>query len=496
MKTRLGGVFTLRVVYRYRVDWRKMWLADARDIVPGVRLERGSHQTCQLGIYFLRWQVFYLRIFMLLRVILLLIANSLFAANVYAARDADKRLSQLAEQFFQERLQRNPLAGSQQLGEARFEDKLAITIAPTWLRAEKVALQTIQRELNKIPLVSLNDADKLTHALLAEELRDSIESLAHPGHLMPIDHFGGLPVYFAQLGSGQQIQPLKTVANFDNFYKRLSHLPAWNKQAITNMREGMQRGVVLPKVLTGRALESLRNLTESDFDKSLFSQPLKAMPKEFSEADRARLTTAYKKLFAQSLLPSMRELVRFMEKEYMPRGRDTAGVNALPGGAEWYAYTVRHHTTTSMTADEIHHLGLKEVARIRGEMDKIRQHYKFDGDITAFLKWHFEQPQFRPFKTEKEVLDAYAAMNTKLLAILPQYFGRAPKAPLEIRAVPEIARATASDHYSSPAPDGSRPGVFYTVIEDPRSIERQEWRRCFCMRVSQGITITLHYNRS
>jgi uncharacterized protein (DUF885 family) len=379
---------------------------------------------------------------------------------------ASESLAALADRYFEERLMRDPLQGSQLLGEARFEDKLAITIAPAWLAAEKAALETVKRDLARIPVAQLNAQDKLTHALLADEVRDALESFNYPGHLMPIDHFGGLPVYLAQLGSGEQIQPLKTATQFENYWKRLSQLAKWNDQAMTNMREGLKRGVVLPRVLIDRALPSLRALTEPDFDKSPFSLAIKAMPKEMAEADRVRLTRDYRVLFESSLLPSMQMLVTFMEQEYLPKGRSTAGLNALPGGRAWYAHAIRHHTTTPMTADAIHALGLKEVARIRTEMDKIRQHYKFEGTVTQFLKWHFEQPQFRPFKTEKDVLDAYAALNTKLVKLLPQYFGRAPKAPLEIRPEPELTRATASDHYSSPAPDGSRPGVFYAVIED------------------------------
>ena len=121
-----------------------------------------------------------------------------------------------------------------------------------------------------------------------------------------------------------------------------------------------------------------------------------------------------------------------------------------------------------MTPDQIHTLGLKEVARIRGEMEKVKASYKFKGTLNEFFKWHDALPASYPFKTEQEALDVYAALNKKIMPKLPEYFGRMPKAPLEIRPEPELTRATASDYYSSPALDGSRPGVFYVVIEDPR----------------------------
>lgn len=397
-------------------------------------------------------------------------ARLLWAVLVLACAahaESNKRLADLAERYFEARLVLNPLVGTQILGEARFEDKLAINISPEHIAKEKALRVQTQRALRAIPVATLSPAEKLTHDLLSIQLKHEEEGERFPGHLMPIDHFGGMPVELAQLGSGEQIQPLKTVKNFDNYLKRLQRLPAWNKQAMANMRLGMKKDVVLPKVLAERALPALKALTEPNFEKSPFSLAVKAIPATFAAKDRERITRAYREAFAKQLLPSINEFVKFVETEYVPKGRASAGIDGVPDGAAWYAHAVRSHTTTEMKPEEIHALGLKEVARIRGEMEKIKAHYKFEGDVTAFLKWHFEQPQFRPFKTEKEVLDAYGALNKKLLALLPQYFGRAPKAPLEIRPEPELTRATASDHYSNPAPDGSRPGVFYAVIEDP-----------------------------
>jgi uncharacterized protein (DUF885 family) len=258
------------------------------------------------------------------------------------------------------------------------------------------------------------------------------------------------------------------VKNYENFMKRLDKLPAWNEQAIRNMKEGLKRGVVLPRPLVERGLETLRPLAEKDVTKHPYFLPIKNLPKEFSAADKKRLEAMWRQAISQRLQPSIAKLVAFMEKEYLPKGRSSSGISALPDGDKWYAYLVRVQTTTSLTPEEIHQLGLKEVARIRGEMDKIRQHYKFEGTLTEFLKQHPNKPENRPFKTDEEVLQAYREINRRIMAEVPKYFSRVPKAPLEIRAVPEVAKATASDHYNPPAPDGSRPGVFFTVIMDPK----------------------------
>ena len=376
-------------------------------------------------------------------------------------------LAAIAERYFQDFVTLNPLSGSATLGEARFEDKLEITIAPAHKARSKALYQRVQRELARLDKTKLNDADALTVALLTEETSKRLESFTYPSELMPIDQYGGLPVEVAQFGNGQGIQPLKTVKNVENYLKRLNRLPTFIDQAVTNMREGMRLGVVMPRPLIESALPSLRAMTEKNIEKSVFYSAVKNMPDSFSPADQKRLQSAYGSATEQRLQPAMAKLVKFIETEYLPACRSSAGIDALPNGKNWYAFNVRSQTTTTMNPEEIHALGLKEVARIRGEMGKIQAHYKFEGVVTAFLKWHFDQPQFRPFKTEQEILAAYAVLNTQLLKKLPDYFGRAPKAPLEIRAEPELTRATASDHYSSPAADGSRPGVFFTVIEDP-----------------------------
>jgi uncharacterized protein (DUF885 family) len=382
-------------------------------------------------------------------------------------KDAGARFHEVAERYFQDALTLNPLSGSQITGDEKFEDKLEIGIAPEHKARHKALLISTQRELKSIDPAALKAADRLSHELLNEELRDKLEGLTFPAELLPIDQFGGLPVFVAQFGSGQQIQPLKTVKNYRNYLKRLEVLPQWAAQAEANMREGMRRGIVRPKPLIVSGLPALKALAEPAVEKSPFYTAIGVMPAGFSAAEREAIIQAYREAIEKRLQPAFARFAEFVEKEYLPSCHDKAGIDALPGGKEWYAYAVRHYTTTRMTPDQIHELGLKEVARIRGEMAKVQAHFNHPGTLTGFLKWAEEAPQFRPFKTEREVLAAYAALNEKIMGMLPRYFGRSPKAPLEIRAEPELTRATASDHYSSPATDGSRPGVFYAVIMDP-----------------------------
>ena len=379
-----------------------------------------------------------------------------------------EKLAAIAERFFQDRLTLNPLEGSQITADPKYEGELEISIEPTYRVKTRNLYLRVQREQAALNVKQLSPADQLTFALLENQVKAQLDSMKYPGDLLPLDQYGGLPVYIAQFGSGQDIQPLKTVENYRNYLKRLDKLPRWVDQAITNMRAGIERGIVQPRVLIERALPALEALTKNDLDKSTFNMAIRNMPATFSAADREKLAAEYRDAIEQRLVPAMSKMVEFLNKEYLPKCRTTSGIDAVPNGKTWYEFLVRYYTTTKMTPDQIHTLGLKEVARIRGEMEKVKASYKFQGTLNEFFKWHDALPASYPFKTEQEALDVYAALNKKIMPKLPEYFGRMPKAPLEIRPEPELTRATASDYYSSPALDGSRPGVFYVVIEDPR----------------------------
>ena len=377
-----------------------------------------------------------------------------------------EKLSAIAERYFQDRLALYPIEGSQVTGDAKYEGELEIDISPLHRAKRRALYQRVQREQAALNAKLLSPADQLTRLLLEDEVKSRLDLLRFPEDLLPVDQYGGLPVYIAQFGSGEDIQPLKTVENYRNYLKRLDKLPAWADQAIVNMRAGIERGVVQPKGLIVSGLPSLQALTTTDLDKSPFNQAIRNMPAAFPAMERESLSAAYREAIEKRLAPAMTRLVEFLEKAYLPKCRSTAGIDAIPNGKVWYEYMVRYYTTTSLKPADIHAIGLKEVARIRREMEKVKAAYKFKGTLGEFFKWHENLAENRPFKTEQEVLDAFAALNKKIIDKLPQLFGRSPKAPLEIRAEPELTRSTASDHYSSPAVDGSRPGVFFAVIED------------------------------
>lgn len=370
-------------------------------------------------------------------------------------------LADIAARYFADGLELDPLHGSMTLAAPRFEGRLAITIAPAEVAKSHALNERVKRELAAVPVDTLTPADRLTHELLGWEVQLALDGDDYPDHLMPMDQYGGLPVALSNWAGGDQTQPLKTPADYDNYLKRLRRIPDYNRQAIVNMREGIAKGYTQPRALVQSGLPMLKALTDPRFDKTPFGAALRVMPASFDAAERARISQAYLKAYDKEIRPSLLGLLAFLQGPYLRACRSSAGISALPQGEAYYAYLVRQHTTTDMSADQIHALGLAEVARIHGEMATLQNRFGHKGSINAFLKWHEVQPRFRPFRSWDDILKGYYALNEQVTPQLAKLFGRLPKQPLQIREIPELQRATTSPYYNPPSPDGARPGVFF-----------------------------------
>jgi uncharacterized protein (DUF885 family) len=381
--------------------------------------------------------------------------------------DDAAKLAQIADEYFEQRLRLFPLSATEDVGDPRFEGALEIEIAPTHRAEQAVVFGKILSRVRALDRNQLSKNDMVTYDLLIYDVGERLDALKFPNHLLPIHHMESVPVKLAQWGSGNSVQPFKTIANYDNYLKRIEKLPLWTEQAIVNMREGMRTGVVQNRAIVERTLSQYEALTETNVEKNPFFASIIKMPASFSAEHKARLTAAYRKALNEKIIPAQIKLYQFIKNDYLSKTRASAGLGGMPGGVEWYRFQVRNSTTTTMSAEEIHALGLKEVARIRGEMERVKTQVGFKGALTNFLKTLDTRPELTPFKTDEEVLARFEAMNAKVKPQLAQLFGRAPKAPLEIRPVDKLIRDSASSHYILPAADGSRPGVFYAVIHDP-----------------------------
>jgi uncharacterized protein (DUF885 family) len=277
-----------------------------------------------------------------------------------------------------------------------------------------------------------------------------------------------MPVILANYASGQGAQPLTTPREYRAYLNRLAQLVPHIDQSIVNMREGIKRGVVQPREPMQSALPQFKQLVAGKAEDSIFYTPIANLPASFTAAEKRSLTTAYRKTIASKLNPALRRLSTFLEKDYLPKTRTSAGWNALPNGAAWYAARVAGMTTTTLTPEQIHEIGIKEVARIQGEYGVVGPKMGYTGPAAGLPRWVSEQPKYKPFTSDQQVIDVYRELDAKVRTKLPALFTLMPKSPLDLRLEPELSRATASDHYTPPAVDGSRPGVFWSVVNDPK----------------------------
>jgi uncharacterized protein (DUF885 family) len=383
------------------------------------------------------------------------------AACAAAPDDADAAFQRVAARYFRDLMDLDPLNASATVGWPQYEGRMEITIAPAAVANTKALYQRVARELLASRIDELNPANRLSHELLSWDVNRAIDGLHFPSHLMPIDQFGGVPLLLANMAAGDQAQPLKTPADFANYLRRLKKLPEFTRQAVVNMRQGMQQGYTVPRALIDSALPVFGALAEPVFERSPFVQALAATPAGFTREQRERIAAELRQLVTEQVRPSMQGLFTFLQGPYREACRSSAGIHALPDGAAWYAHLVRLHTTTDLTPAQIHDTGLREVARIRGEIARVQKRFGFEGSVTQFLQWHAAEPGFRPFTSWEQVVKAYEELNARIVPQLPQLFGRTPKRALELRVMPALQREAASPYYNPPSADGQRPGVFF-----------------------------------
>ncbi|MDI1320784.1 MAG: DUF885 domain-containing protein, partial [bacterium] len=313
---------------------------------------------------------------------------------------------------------------------------------------------------------TLPPADRLSYDTLKWSLSVRREGTRQFFHLTPVNQFSTPHLTFAQMGAGASVHPFNTAQDYRNFLRRARDFSTWVDTAIANMRAGVAKGIVQPRILMERVLPQLEPMMSADPAQNVFFKPLEKLPAGLSAAEQAQLAEEYRAGINSVIRPAYARLHTFIRDEYLPHCRPTAGIGALPGGEQAYAYTVRLQTTTNLTPDQIHNIGLREVTRIRAEMDKVQAQVGFKGTLNDFLKFVGTDPQFSPYKTDEEVLNGYRAIEGRVMAAVPKFFRHLPRTKFEVRATEKFRAATASAEYNAGTADGARPGVFYVPIPD------------------------------
>lgn len=369
------------------------------------------------------------------------------------------------DNYYEQRLKLFPVEATLQ-GDNRYNDQFPNDISQAFLAETKTFYTSTLDKLKGFDREKLSEEDKISYDILKREMELQLEQYPFHQEEIPFNQFTGNTLGFGQLGSGEGAQPFKTVKDYDDWLKRVSAFSVWGDTAIVNFRRGIATGRVLPKSLVLKMIPQMTDLVVSDPTKSLFYGPINKLPASFSAADKERLTTAYKKAISEQIVPTYQKLGAFLKNDYLPKARTTSGIDVLPQGPELYTYLVKTWTTTNDTPDQIHQIGLKEVARIRGEMEKVKTQVGFKGSLAEFFTYLKTDRKFYPYKTPKQVLDAFHTILAKIEPNLKKDFINTPKSKFEIRQTEKFREASASAEYNQASADGSRPGIFYVPIPD------------------------------
>ena len=310
---------------------------------------------------------------------------------------------------------------------------------------------------------ALQDDEQLNYELFRRQLQDEVDEHQFKGYLLPFSQRGGVQ----NLNNLTNQLSLVTIQDYDDWIARLGKIDQVIDQTIKLAERGRKSGIVAPAILMERIPDQISaQLVEFAADSPFFT-PFETLPESFSAADRERLRAAATETIEETVLPAYRELDRYFNKKYLPAARDSIGLSELPNGSAWYEYLARSFTTTRMTPDEIHRLGLEEVSRIRGEMEKIIQEVEFDGSFADFLIYLRTDPQFY-FDNPDDLHQAYLATCKRIDPELVNLFGKLPRMPYGVKPIPDsIAPDTTTAYYSRPAADGSRAGIYWVNLYRP-----------------------------
>jgi prolyl oligopeptidase len=369
--------------------------------------------------------------------------------------------AELLDEHWEWYLAANPVSASS-LGDRRYNDRWS----DQSLRAIERRQQTTREFLRRVYAIdraALTEEEQLNYELFRRELQDTVDEFEFNGHLMPLHHRGGAQT----LDNATNSIPLTTLEDYEDWLSRLQQIDVVIDQTIELAERGRKSGIMPPKILMQRIPNQIAAQLVDDAEASPFFSAFIDLPGAFSQQDQARLRATARTTINETVLPAYRKLDRYVSETYLPASRDSIGLSDLPGGSAWYELKARSFTTTQMTPDEIHRLGLQEVRRIRNEMQAIIDELDFDGSFADFLVFLRTDPQFH-FDNPDDLYQAYLATSKRIDPQLVKLFGRLPRMPYGVQPIPDaIAPDTTTAYYTRPAADGSRAGIYWVNLYKP-----------------------------
>lgn len=400
-----------------------------------------------------------------MRRILLTVCTAVALAAPLAPALADaaaaERLHALFEREWQRDLAENPLAATYR-GDRRYDDRLP-DLSPAARRAREAGDARVLEELGAIPREELSVADRLNYDLFRLEYQDRVDAAPFRLYDYQVTARGG-PQTLSEIA---EIMPFASVADYEIWLKRLAAIPAFLDQYAANLRSAAAEGRTQPRVIMERVLPQLDMQLVERAEDSPFYKRFREFPQAVPAADRARLAGLARAVIAESVVPAYRRFTQAFREEYLPACRDTVGIWDVPDGRALYANRVAHHTTTTLTPEQIHAIGLAEVARNRAEMLTVMREVNFEGSLGEFFEFLRTDPQFY-YSNPDDLFRAYVYTAKMIDPELPKLFGRLYRTPFGLRAIPATsAPNTTTAYYNGPSVDGTRPGYYYVNLYRP-----------------------------
>jgi len=382
------------------------------------------------------------------------------------------QLNRIYDEYWDASMRLNPLQATFQ-GDARHNDQLPNILSAAYRQQSHDFTVEWLGKVEKIGTDGLTGQDLLSYEIFVRDARMSLAAEKYPSWMLPVSQYYNLGSIMAILGSGSGAQPFNTVADYDSWSKRSLGIAPLFDQAVANMRDGMKAGVVQPRDLMEKVLPQLDAVIKPTAEESIFWAPVRNMPEDFPEADKARISAEYKRMIEYRIMPAYRALRGFIATEYLPATRTSDGLGALPNGQAWYAQNIVQSTATTLDARQIHAVAEQRVASLQAQIAATLKDNKIRGSQQKVLRNMRTDRSFQ-YANSEALLTRYKQLQAQVGSRLPALLGTLPKAPLEVRAVePERAASASAVAYQPPLPDGMRPGILYVNTTNLPS--RRRW---------------------
>lgn len=380
---------------------------------------------------------------------------------------ATTELYRLFDDEWERSMRENPEEASYR-GDKRYNDRwtdMSMAAIQSRMDGDRKALE----RLRAIDRKALSASDQLHYDVMAWDLEKSVERQKYREYLRPVSQRGGI-----QNAEGiAEVLPFATVKDYRDWLARMQALPVAIEQTQALMRDGVAAGITPPRVLMERVVGQIQSQIVDDPAKSPFYKPFSKFPDTVPVAERAALQAEAKQVIAERIVPAYRRFATFFSNDYLPKTRTSIAAVDLPDGKAYYDFVAGYFTTTDLSADQIHQIGLKEVARIRAEMEKIKAEVGFKGTLAEFFQYLRTDPKFF-YKSPQELFTAYEAISKRIDPQLVKAFKTIPRLPYGVRPIPDnIAPDTTTAYYQPGAVDGTRAGFYYVNLYKPEV--RPKW---------------------